>query len=183
MTTKLHQQTRRVIPLALLAIALTACTITFIPGDVTLRGTMRFGIEVGDIITRFEPTRGVGAPYRPGDSISFIIRTTSDGYITLTSITPDGTVDPLQRNIPVRGGVDNILPTRGNFIVSSRGGRDFGVNRVRASFTPDRTAGRVSYRGIFGDSDWTHNIRVDIEPFPANARDVRETSFVIIRQR
>lgn len=177
------KHSRQLISLAVLTLALTACTITFVPGDITLRGTVRFGVEVGDIITRFEPTRGVGARYRPGDSISFLIRTTSDGYITLTAISPDGNVNVFQRNIFVRGGVDNIIPARGRFIVSSRGGRDYGVNRVRALFTPEPTRGRVIYRGVWSDSDWTQSIRVELEPFPVTARDVRETSFVIVRRR
>ncbi len=177
------KQSRLLIALAAITLALTACTITLIPGDITLRGTMRFGIEVGDIITRFEPTRGAGARYRHGDPISFVIRTTSDGFITLTSISPDGTIQVIDRNIFVRGGADTFLPTRGNFIVDSRGGRDYGVNRVRALFTPEPTRGRVSYRGIWGESDWTHSIRVELEPFPVTARDLRETSFLIVQRR
>jgi hypothetical protein len=172
----------RLASLLLIALALTGCTITFLPGDVTLRGTIRFGIEVSDIITRFEPTRGAGAAYRPGDSIAFVIRTTTDGYITLTSISPDGTVYVFQRNVFVRGGVDTIIPTRGNFIVSSRGGRDFGVNRVRATITPSPTdVRRVTYQGVRGEAAWTQRIIIEIEPYPVAARDVRETSFVIVR--
>lgn len=181
MTTKRCRRTHNLnlIVLVLLPLMLTACTITFVPGDAALRGTLRFGVEVGDVITHFEPTRGAGARYRPGDSISFVVRTTGDGYITLSSIGPDGAVAVLQRNIRVRGGIDNILPTRGNFIV----GRDFGVKRVRAAFTPEPTDGRVTYRGIWGESDWTHSIKLDIQAFPVTDRDVRETSFVIVRPR
>jgi hypothetical protein len=161
---------------ALLALLLTACTVTVRPGPVQLSGQVRFGIEVSSIIQMFEPTRGAGATYYVGEDIAFRVLTAQDGYLTLSAIDPDGTVYTFARNLYVRGGQVQILAgpdSRSVFsLVPPRG-----FHRVRAAFTPTPTGGSVVYRGVFGEGQWTQTIAADLRPY--SVRDVVQTSFYL----
>jgi len=127
------------------------------------------------VITEFVPTRGEGAFYRLGETISFRVVTTRSGYLTLTSFNSDGTVDVFDRNVYVRAG-ENVIPRTGTYRVAP----PRGLQRVRASFTPTQTdAERVVYVGRRGEGVWTEMIETELEPFPEEARDVAETSFFI----
>jgi hypothetical protein len=164
---------------ALIMVLLTACTIYVRPGDVFVRGRLRIGIDLGDIITVFEPDRGSGATYFVGERISFRVRTRQDGYLTLTAIDPDGSVYVLMRNIFIDAGSSTTIPGRGDrFVFSLEPPR--GLHRVRASFTSTETnTGSITYRGKRGEDLWTQTIITEIEPFPRNSRDVVETHFFL----
>src|SRR5690625_433841 len=157
-----------------LATLLAGCTVYFDDGTsfrMRIQGT--FGVQLSNVIERFEPTRGHGSSYRVGEEIAFNVRTNRDGYLTLSTINSDGRVDTFVRNIYVRGvrtvtidGADarhifRVKPPRGTL-------------RIRASFTPSRTdTSRVSYAGIRGEEAWTESITVELRPH--DVRDVRET--------
>lgn len=150
---------------------LGGCTITFVgPGDGAIVGP-------ASVIERFE-VRG-GDEFRVGQQIAFQIRTRLDGYVTLTSLEPDGEVQVFARNLPVQGGRTVVLDGRdqgGVFLVAA--GSDRGWHRVRASFTPRPTdPGRVTFRGTTGEANWFAAIRIDIEPF--DTTDVAETRFYV----
>lgn len=154
--------------IAVLALALAACTVTIRPSA---------GIEVNlnTVINDFRPTRGVGAIYRIGDQIEFLVNTNQAGYVTLTAIDPDGRVYVLSRNVYVAGGT-TILPTADQR-VSYSAGPPRGFHRVRASFTSSPTSGSVVYRGRSGDGAWSAAINVEIRDSPV--RDVVETNLTI----
>jgi hypothetical protein len=163
----------------LLALLISACTVYVDPGRVNIRARIRFGIEVSDIITVFEPDRGMGATYRVGEDIGFRIRTTGDGYITLSAIDPDGSVYVFARNIFVRGNVVNFLPPA-NSRVRYKATPPRGFHRVRASFTPTPTnTTRIRYIGRSGEDAWTQSIVAEIEPHPVDVRDIAETNLYI----
>ena len=63
------------------------------------------------VVTDFAPTRGEGSVYALGDAISFRVRTTESGYVTLTATGPDGSSSVFAQNVYVAGGVDTTLPT------------------------------------------------------------------------
>lgn len=155
----------------LLALALAGCTVTFISDDRALDP------DRTRILQRFEPAKGAGSSYRVGEEISFRVRASMDGYLTLTSLAPDGEVYTFARNVFVRG--RRTVTIDG----SSQGVRFVvdpprGWHRVRASFTPRRTnTGRVTFRGISGEGNWRAAIRLDLEPF--DVRDVVETRFYV----
>lgn len=153
---------------------LSACTIYVAPdGGVAGPG----GSPDYAIITEFEPDRGDGATYRVGDAISFRVRTLQDGYLTLTSLNPDGSIDVFGRNLFVRGGRTTLIPDSGSRVSYQVGGPS-GLNRVRAAFTPRETdTGRVIYRGRSGEDIWTQTIESDIRSY--EVRDVAETSFYV----
>ena len=159
-----------------LAAALSACTVYVTP-DGTAVGAGFGNLETDEVITEFEPDRGDGATYTIGDDISFRLRTTQDGYLTLSSLNPDGNVDVFGRNIFVRGGRTTLLPGIDSRVAYQVGGPS-GLNRVRASFTPRETdTGRVTYRGRNGQDIWTQTIESDIGSY--DVRDVAQTSFYV----
>ncbi len=159
-----------------LGLLLTSCAVYVSPGSVGTRGTVRFGIEVSDVIRVFEPARGAGAGYFVGENISFRVFTTQDGYLTLTALDPDGAVYTFARNVYVRGGRTNLVsgPDDGSVfsLLPPRG-----LQRVRASFTPRPTSGRVTYRGALGEGRWTQSIVTEVSDY--DVRDIAETQFYI----
>lgn len=162
--------------LALTAMLLLAgCTITFVDEDGRpLRATP--SERANAIIQRFEPRGGEGSTYRVGQRISFVIRSRVEGWVTLTSLAPNGDVHVFARNV--------FVPARRDVTID--GGDDFvflvepprGWHRVRATFTPSRTdTSRVAFRGRVGEADWLAAIRVELEPY--EVRDVVETRFFV----
>ena len=167
---------KRLILCLVLASALSACTVYVTPDGAAVGGG--FGsLETDEVITEFQPDRGDGATYNIGDDISFRVRTTRDGYLTLSSLNPDGNIDVFGRNIFVRGGRTNLIPGLDSRVAYQVGGPS-GLNRVRASFTPLETdTGRVTYRGRSGQDIWTQTIESDIRSY--GVRDVAQTSFYV----
>ena len=165
----------RILYLVALSALLSACTIYVAPdGSV---GNPGLDDQDYDVITEFEPDRGDGARYSIGDDISFRVRTTRDGYLTLTSLNPDGSIDVFGRNIFVRGGRTNLIPGADSRVVYEIGGPS-GTHRVRASFTPSETdTERVIYRGRSGENAWTQTIESDTRGY--DVRDVARTSFYV----
>jgi len=163
---------------ALLTLVLSACTVTFIPSDVSVSTNLRFGIELSSVIQEFRVDKGSGSSYNIGESISFVIRTDRAGYVTLTEIDPFGRVDTFGRNIFVNAGTSIITgpDDRGTFAIGATSVQ--GQHRVRASFTPSPTnVTRVVYQGVVGEDGWTSSIVTDIRPF--TVRDIAETHFFI----
>ena len=165
---------KRLILYLMLVAALSACTVYVTPDGNVVGGG--FGsLETDEVITEFQPDRGDGATYDIGDDISFRVRTAQDGYLTLSSLNPDGNVDVFGRNIFVRGGRTTLIPGLDSRVAYQVGGPS-GLNRVRASFTPRETdTGRVTYRGRNGQDIWTQTIESDISDY--SVRDVAQTSF------
>lgn len=157
---------------ALLTVALSACTIYVRPG-----ASVDVGVSLNDVILSFQPTRGDGATYYVGDTIEFAIRTSESGYVSLTAMDPDGSVYVFARNVYVPGNRTVLLPTP-EMNVTFSAGPPTGYHRVRASFTSGRTdTTRVTYRGRSGNGAWTSAIELDIRGYPV--KDVAETSLVI----
>ena len=164
---------RSVLYLMLVA-ALSACTVYVTPDGNVVGGGFG-GLETEEVITEFQPDRGDGATYDIGDDITFRVRTTRDGYLTLSSLNPDGNVDVFGRNIFVRAGRTTLIPGLDSRVAYQVGGPS-GLNRVRASFTPRETdTGRVTYSGRNGQDIWTQTIESDISDY--DVRDVAQTSF------
>jgi hypothetical protein len=162
--------------LAALAVAtlLAGCTVTFVERE---GAGSRPPEDVNAVIQVFEPRGGEGSSYEIGSEISFVIRSRLAGYVTLTSLGPDGDVDVFARNLPVPARREVVLDGSQQgvvFVVEP----PRGWHRVRASFTPRRTdANRVTFRGRVGEDDWSAAIQVDVAPF--EVRDVAETRFYV----
>jgi hypothetical protein len=161
---------------AALMLALAACTITFEPAtDPPPRVTTRPAFVV---LEQFVPDRGVNSTYRIGDPIGFRVRTTQDGYVTLTAIDPGGAVYVFARNVPVRAGRTNVidgLGPRQRFVITA----PEGLHRVVAHFTPRATDEVVTFRGIAGYDSWQSQIRIELQPYPTG--EYRETRFFVRR--
>ena len=171
--------TRPIRALAALALvfSLTACTVMVEPwpSGWTLSATATTRVAA---IQEFRPDRGSGAAYRIGDSISFRIRTSEDGYVTLTAIDPDGSVYVFARNVPVRGGrlefIDGVGPRR-----LFRVDPPVGEHVIRAHFTPGRTDESVIFVGVRGYDRWQARIELELRVFPRG--DIAETRFTVRR--
>ena len=155
---------------ALLALLVSACTITVRPGGV---GGSDYPLNT--VIEEFRPTRGGGATYNIGDRIEFRLVVNQPGFITLSAIDPDGRVYTFARNVPVQRGV-NFLPTPGQRVVYTAG-PPRGLHYVRAAFTSGRTNNSVTYTGRYGNGEWNSAINLEIRNVPV--RDVLETTLYI----
>lgn len=157
------------------ALFLTSCTVTFVGDDGRPIGST-LPERANAVIQRFEPRGGEGSSYRVGQQISFVIRSRVEGWVTLTSLAPNGEVNVFARNVYVPARRDVILDGGEDFVFRVEPPR--GWHRVRASFTPRRTdTSRVTFRGRVGEAAWSAAIRIDLEPF--EVRDVVETRFYV----
>lgn len=92
-------------------------------------------------ISEFAPTRGAGSVYSLGESISFQIRTSRGGYLTLTAYGPDGTASVLSQGMYVPAGT-SFLPTAESGVTYDLA-PPRGLHRVTASFSSN-AAGSVT---------------------------------------
>ncbi|MEZ4607263.1 MAG: DUF4384 domain-containing protein [Deinococcales bacterium] len=151
----------------MLALSLSSCTWYLRPGG-------GYGYGQGDIISVFMPDRGEGASYFVGETVSFRFHSRLSGYVTLSAIDPDGAVYVLEANLPVVAGQMMNFP---NGRSSYRLVPPAGLHRVRAAFSPSRTAG--NYNQLQGSDLWTQRIVTELEPYPADQRAVAETYFYL----
>jgi hypothetical protein len=154
----------------LAAVLLSGCAVTVTDGRSTVRGTLTGRINISipttPVITRFSPTRGEGAVYRVGEPISFNLRTSADGYVTLTYLDAGGAVSVFARNLYVRGGVNHVLsgPDSGHIFTV---GFPRGTMLIRATFTPQPTnTGIVTYVGVRNQAGWSNRIELDVRGSP-----------------
>lgn len=144
----------------LLALLLSACTFYLTPSELN--------VSAPQTIVRFEPDRGAGASYRPGQNISFALNTLQSGYVTLVVIDPDGSSYVLARNLRVTSGDNRIsgLDRTTRFVVTPPAG----LHLVRAFFSTWATE-ETRQRG---------RQRLEVAPsLQRGAQDVAETRFVV----
>lgn len=149
----------------LLMLTMAACTVTTTL-DTSLQGRVRFDTPVRSesVITEFRPTRGTGAVYSVGDEISFVVRSTRSGYLTLSYLDSSGRTATFARNIRIGAGRTVISGPDAQhwFTVAPPSG----IMQVRATFTSNRTNESVSLVGRGGTSGWNSLLVVDISGQP-----------------
>ncbi|MBB6099956.1 hypothetical protein HNR42_003416 [Deinobacterium chartae] len=158
--------------LAATSLLLGACSVTVSPG--TTRATVA---PAGVLISSFTPDRGTGSTYYVGENVSFRFSANRPGYLTLVSLDPDGFSNVLVSNAYVSAGT-TVFPTRAqgvNFTVQP----PRGMQRVRAIFTTTQQSSNVVLSGRYDSRGWENVTTVYVNPYPVNARDVRETYFYI----
>ncbi len=156
---------------------LAGCAVIVEPLDVRV-APPRVTIQDVALITHFEPERGRTSAYSIGDPIAFRVRTTEDGFVTLTAIDPNGEVYVFARNIRVRGGRTEIIrgiSPRERFVVTG----PEGLHRVTAHFKPARSDETIVFQGVRGYTDWQLRIRLELRAFPRG--DIVETRFTVRR--
>lgn len=149
----------------LLMITLAACTVTT-SFDTSLQGRVRFDTPVRSeaLITEFRPTRGTGGIYSIGDEISFVVRATRPGYLTLSYLDSSGRTATFARNIRIGTGRTVISGPDDQHWFSVAPPR--GIMQIRATFTANRTNESVSLVGRGGSSGWNSLLVVDIRGQP-----------------
>jgi hypothetical protein len=127
---------------ALTLLALSACAVYTTPEPSTSVQVRPIPsqpeITVTDVseISTFAPTRGEQAVYDLSESISFQVRTTQGGYLTLTAYGPDNVASVFAQGVFVEGGVDTVLPTPESG-VSYDLAPPRGLHRVTATLSSD----------------------------------------------
>jgi len=183
---------KRILILAALALSFTSCFYVVRPvnadGSVTstepapqpstqsgasVTVTISFGVQVGNVIQDFQPTRGNGATYGIGEPVSLSLTSRENGYVTLVIYNPFDYRNAEIRNIPVSRG-QNIIPRN----VPLSAAAPAGTTRFRAFFTPQPS--NVSFLGGFGERYLETQTFAYLEPYPVQSRDVKE-AFLFVR--
>jgi len=157
--------------LALLAVLLSGC----FPSRSSFTVSLRFGLELSPVITRFEPDRGQGASYRVGESVSFLIALTRPGYVVLVGIDPDGVTYEFDR-VYLNPGTHRLSGPPG-FRYEVR--PPLGLQRVRAIFTDTPHPSGFVFRGRYSLELWDQQTSLYILRSDSRVRDVGETYFFI----
>ncbi len=145
-----------------LVLFLAACTVTTTV-DGNLHGRVRFEspVRADSVITEFRPTRGHGAIYNVGEDISFVLRSTRAGYVTLSYLDSSGRVAVFARNVrvsPTRNVISGPDPQHVFTVAEPRG-----FMQIRATWTPNRTnEAAIVYRGSSGPGGWNSALSLDI---------------------
>ncbi len=149
-----------------LLLVLSACTVTTrLDGQLTGRVRFDTPVRADQLITEFTPTRGTGAIYEVGDDISFTIRSSRSGYVTLSYLDSHGNFGTFARNLRVHAGRSTISGPDGNHRFTVAGPR--GIMQIRASFTSDRTnESAVHFVGRGGSSGWNSVLVLDVQGQP-----------------
>jgi len=165
---------KRIVLLLGLALGLSACTITLEPGDVSLGFSV--DVELSRVITRFEPDRGEGAVYHPGEEVRFVITLRQPGYVSLVAIDPDGRTYEFEHGVYLEAGTHVLppAPLQHRYVVTPPAGKQ----RVRAVYT-DTRPGAVHFRGVYTTNGFDERLRVYFHQSLAQVRDVNETYFYI----
>lgn len=157
--------------LIVLSLLLAGCVVTVSPVD----GGAYYGTD--PLILSFEPTRGEGAVYSPGDSLVLVLRANQPGLVTLTAVDPGGRRYVLARDVPVQRGLNYFPSASDRFVYSLTS--PYGRHRVQAAFTGraghTNPAGSVTYESR--RRNWSSTITIDL-PFP-HPLDVAETYFYV----
>jgi hypothetical protein len=166
--------------LALLAGMLSACTIYVRPGDFSVSYKGRYGVELNTVITRFEPDRGRASTYRLGEFVRFTIGLSQPGYITLVGIDSDGVSYEFSR-YSLGAGTHVLAGPQGQPGLGFQLAPPAGIQRVRAIYTNLTGSASVRFTGTYRDDAWDSHTALYFERTGAQARDVEETYFYIVR--
>lgn len=150
----------------MLAGLLAACTINATV-DTSLSGRVRFETPVNavSVLSDFRPSRGSGSVYRVGEDISFVLRSSRHGYVTLSFLDSSGRSAVFARNIPVTPSRNVISGPDIRHVFTVAEPR--GIMQVRATFTEHRTnEASVLIRGSGGQSGWNSRLVLDISGQP-----------------
>ncbi|SEJ85625.1 protein of unknown function [Deinococcus reticulitermitis] len=153
-----------------LALGLSACT-------VTVRPNTGLAVSSSNLITRFAPTKGVGANYFVGEAVSFNVTTRAPGYLTLLALNPDGSANVLAQNVYVAAGT-TVFP-RPQDGVTYNVAPQRGLQLVRAIFLRVRPTTDLVLGGSYDNGRWNTVTNAYVAPYAYADRDVQETYLYI----
>lgn len=161
---------RTALALGALALGLSACSVTVRPNTGLVTGG-------SDLITRFAPTKGVGASYVIGEAVSFSVSTRTPGYLTLLALNPDGSANVLAQNVYVGAGT-TVFP-RPQDGVTYNVAPQRGLQLVRAVFLRVRPSADLVLGGVYDSGRWNTVTSAYVAPYAVADRDVQETYLYI----
>ena len=175
---------KRLLILMAFALSLTSCiytvrrnpdgsTTTTQTGGASVSVSVSFGVQVGNVIQSFQPTKGNGATYFVGEQVSLSFNSRENGYVTLVIYNPGSFRNSQISNIPVGRGT-NIIPR--DFALTAS--LPTGVTRFRAFFTPQPSS--VSFLNGSGEQYLESQTAAYLDPYPVALRDVKE-AYLIVR--
>lgn len=168
---------RRLLAAAMAVAAMTACTVTFQPGDDATVDRPRPPGTVPTPPTTSDRPRPQPAPELPSDAafrlfelgptviypgsqLYFRVAVREAGFVTISALGPDGRVVVLVRDASVPAGSrPSIVPAIGSSNPPLAGG-PAGSWRVRAQWSPRATNAR--YDGLQGLEAWTAAIAANL---------------------
>ncbi|WP_027892899.1 DUF4384 domain-containing protein [Calidithermus chliarophilus] len=158
-----------------LALAAAGCgpsVVTVRSGDLGTWFKGQYGLELTQVIKRFEPGKGAGAAYRVGEAVRFVLNLDRQGHVAVISLDLDAQSTPrlLGRYFLAAG--DQVLPPPGG-PSEYRLSPPAGWQRVRVIFTDRQGPSALSARD--GDAATAAYIRSS----GATVFDVAETYLVI----
>jgi hypothetical protein len=175
---------KKILALAALVFSLSSCIVVVPdrPEPVTTNTSTRPPVvttntrpSVANIILDFQPTRGNGASYRIGESITFRMNVARAGFVTLVFYNDGALPDFEIRNIAVQPGI-NLMPNNNTAVAAA----PTGVTRVRAFFTPQPNS-NISFLGGRGVTYLEDTTNTWLNSYPPELRDVKDTFVVVVR--
>ena len=174
------------------AVLLSGCTVTFLPGDPV--DVVRPAPPT-DVVRPAPPTDVVRPPapaslpgegsillfevtpnnIHPSRTLIFRTRFARAGYLTVSAMAPNGRVEVLLHNVPVAPGFQLVPPVGAPPSERVQASGPFGSWIVRAQFAEVRTPAR--YQNVQGYEAWTVAVADDLRG-AANA-SVFETSYEV----
>jgi len=135
------------------------------------------------VISNFKPDRGTGSTYKVGDFATFGFTLSKPGYVSLVGLDPDGSLQELERNVPLAAG-SQTLPLK----------TDINAQGARAAYQLVEPTGPETMWLIFtdvpGPADARFRGKPSAEEFskllykfiaPSTTRDVAETKFEVVK--
>ena len=160
-----------VVLLGSLALGLSACA-------PSLRYNLSLASTRSDLITSFQPDRGLGSSYAVGDTIRFQLSTREAGYVTLVSLDPNGNSNVIVRSAYVNAGT-TVFPRAQDGVGSFSVAPPRGLQRVRALFTRVRPSLDLYFQGVYDQNRWNYATDNYIQGYTPADRDSQETVFYI----
>ncbi|MFN3266622.1 MAG: hypothetical protein ACK41E_07260 [Deinococcales bacterium] len=170
---------KRILAFAALVLSLSSCIVVVPENNPPARpvvvNTAPTRPSVANIIQDFQPTRGNGAVYRVGESITLRMTLARAGFVTLVFYNDGALPDYEIRNIAVQAGV-NLMPNNNTLVAAE----PVGITRVRAFYTPqpNSTISFLNGRGVSFLEDTTNTW---LNAYPPELRDVKDAFIRVSR--
>lgn len=151
--------------------------------SLSLSSSQRADWKLQFVVKGFQPNKGMGSTYKVGEYATFSFTLTKGGYVTLVGLDPDGSLQELERNIPLSAG-PQLLPLK----------TDKNTQGAQAAYVLTEPTGSETmwliYTDVPGAADARFRGKPNAQEFsqllykfitPATVRDIAETKFEVTK--